>query len=76
MTGSPKRHHFIPKRYLEGFCRDGFLSVYDREKGEYRRQTPKNTALQTHYYSLEDEHGRRASRPCTAPASPRFAATG
>lgn len=59
MTGSPKRHHFIPKRYLEGFCRDGFLSVYDREKGEYRRQTPKNTALQTHYYSLEDEHGNK-----------------
>ncbi len=33
--------------------------VYDRVKGEYRRQTPKNTALQTHYYSLEDEHGNK-----------------
>ena len=33
--------------------------VYDREKAEYRRQTPKNTALQTHYYSIEDEHGNK-----------------
>jgi hypothetical protein len=35
------------------------LWVYDRDKGEYRQQTPKNTALQTHYYSLEDEQGNK-----------------
>ncbi len=33
--------------------------VYDREKGEYRQQTPKNTAVRTHYYSYEDEHGNK-----------------
>jgi hypothetical protein len=33
--------------------------MYDREKGEYRRQTPKNTGLQSYYYSIEDEHGNK-----------------
>ncbi len=49
------RHHFIPRRYLEGFCQEGFLSAYEGEKGEYRRPTPKETSLQTHLYNLEDQ---------------------
>jgi len=44
---------------LENFSRDGLLWVYDREKGEYRRQTPKNTTLQNHYYTLEDAEGNK-----------------
>lgn len=69
--GTTTRHHFIPRRYLEGFCQDGFLSAYEGEKGEYRRPTPKNTSLQTDFYSLEDEHGNndatnwRLSAPST-----------
>ncbi len=54
-TGTPTRHHFIPRRYLEGFCQEGFWSAYEGEIGEYRRPMPKDTSLQTHLYRLEDE---------------------
>jgi hypothetical protein len=53
--GASMRHHFIPRRYLEGFCQEGFWSAYEGEIGEYRRPTPKDTSLQTHIYSLEEE---------------------
>ena len=53
----PKRHHILPEFYLDGFCSEGMLWLYDRELDEYRRQTPRNTAVQTHYYSFTDESG-------------------
>lgn len=34
----PKRQHFLPRFYLEGFAREGLVAVYDREKGEVRLQ--------------------------------------
>jgi len=46
----PKRTHYLPESYLRRFCRNGILWVFDREEGEYRPQTPRNTALQRHYY--------------------------
>lgn len=55
----PKRHHFLPQFYLEGFCRNGLLSVYDRDKNEYRKQTPQNTALKKYYYSFEINDGEK-----------------
>ena len=54
---SPKRHHYLPQFYLKGFCRDEYLWVYDRKTNQVRRQTPINTAIQSHYYSVEDEDG-------------------
>ncbi len=49
----PKRHHFVPKFYLNNFCnKSRFLWIYDCNKKELRQQTPKNTAVQTHYYSF------------------------
>ena len=59
---SPKRHHYLPQFYLERFCRDGGFSVFDRETHEFRRQTPVNTALKSHYYSVEDENGKKDTR--------------
>jgi hypothetical protein len=53
----PKRHHFVPEFYLFGFTRDGMLSVYDREKNEFRRQPPKNTAVIGHYYAFINNEG-------------------
>lgn len=53
----PKRHHILPEFYLEGFCLEGTLWLYDRELDEYREQTPRNTTVQAHYYSFRDESG-------------------
>src|SRR3972149_6577246 len=56
---TPKRHHYLPQFYLEGFCRDDLLWVYDRDEKEYRQQTPQNTAVQKYYYSFENDNGER-----------------
>lgn len=58
LTG-PKRHHYLPQSYLEGFTRDGLLAVYDREKDEVRVQQPINTGVIGHFYTLEDSEGRK-----------------
>ena len=55
----PKKQHVIPRFYLDSFCRDGILSVYDRKNSEYRNQTPHNTAAIGHYYTFTDAEGRR-----------------
>lgn len=55
----PKKQHVVPRFYLDGFCRDGLLSVFDRQKTEFRIQTPHNTGAITHYYTFSDDEGRR-----------------
>ena len=59
MLSGPKRQHFLPRFYLEGFSRNGLLAVFDREKKEIRLQQPENTAVIGHFYTLEDAEGRR-----------------
>jgi hypothetical protein len=59
---SPKRHHYLPEFYLRGFCRDGRFWVFDREKTEFRLQTPTNTTVQTHFYSYRREDGSNDPR--------------
>lgn len=58
LTG-PKRHHYLPQSYLEGFCRDGVVFVYDRHLNEIKGQTPLNTGVVGHMYTLEDSQGRK-----------------
>jgi hypothetical protein len=58
LTG-PKRQHFLPQFYLEGFIKDGRLAVYDRVTNEVRVQQPVNTGVIGHFYTLEDEEGRK-----------------
>jgi len=55
----PKRHHFLPAFYLDGFCSDGVLCVFDRERHEYRVQQPRDTAVRRYYYAIEDAEGNR-----------------
>jgi len=55
----PKRQHYLPRFYLDGFATDGLVSVYDREKDEVRRQQPKDTAVIGRFYTMEDAQGRR-----------------
>jgi hypothetical protein len=59
MLKGPKRQHFLPRFYLEGFCRDGLVAVFDRDKDEVRLQQPINTAVIGHFYTQEDAEGRK-----------------
>ncbi|MBP0625168.1 DUF4238 domain-containing protein [Cupriavidus consociatus] len=55
----PKRQHYLPRMYLNGFTTGGGVAVFDRQTGEMRRQTVGNTGLETHIYTFEDDQGRR-----------------
>ncbi|ROM91073.1 DUF4238 domain-containing protein [Pseudomonas brassicacearum] len=55
----PKRQHFVPKFYLEGFTSAGWLGVFDRASGEIRKQRPKNVAVVGHLYTFEDHQDRK-----------------
>lgn len=55
----PKRQHFLPRFYLEGFAENGKLAVFDRDANEIRVQTPVNTGVIGHFYTLEDADGRK-----------------
>jgi hypothetical protein len=55
----PKRHHYLPEFYLRGFCRDGDLWLFDRQRDAFRKQTPENTGVQKLYYAFKDQAGAR-----------------
>jgi hypothetical protein len=55
----PKRQHFLPKFYLEGFTKNGMVAIFDRGKNEVRVQTPVNTCVIGHFYTMEDSEGRK-----------------
>lgn len=59
LTTGPKRHHYLPKSYLDGWVDDDkMLWLYDRKTNDYRQQTPKNTTVVGHLYTVEDEQQR------------------
>ena len=58
LTG-PKRQHFPPRFYLEGFTKDGKVAVFDRDKNEVRTQQPVNTGVIGHFYTMEDADGHQ-----------------
>jgi hypothetical protein len=58
-TTRPKRQHFLPKFYLDGFCVDGKLAVYDRTNGLIRVAQPLNTGVIGHFYTLTDADGNQ-----------------
>ena len=56
----PKRQHYLPRFYLEGFADDeGLVAVYDQKENVVRLQQPVNTAVIGHFYTMEDEQGRQ-----------------
>ena len=55
----PKRQHFLPSSYLNGFSKLGKLAIYDRKFDEVRTQTPKNTAVRNNFYTMNDDQGRK-----------------
>jgi transcription-repair coupling factor (superfamily II helicase) len=53
-----KRHHYVPQRYLSGFCDVPLqIHVYDRVRNEYRQQPVINTAVKKHYYRVKLKSG-------------------
>lgn len=59
--GTPRKHHFVPRAYLAGFCRQGtdHIALYDRAREAYRdRQRPKDLANIKDYYAIESEDGK------------------
>lgn len=59
LLNGPKRQHFLPRFYLDGFTRDGLLAVFDRDQNEVRIQKPESTGVIGHFYTVEDEQGRK-----------------
>lgn len=58
--GTPRKHHFVPRGYLAGFCRDGTdrFALYDRAREAYRdRQRPADVAHIKDFYAFEAEDG-------------------
>lgn len=51
----PKRHHFVPESYLNGFAEEGtdFLNVYSKSSGLWRRQKPNQVMVRNKYYRQE-----------------------
>lgn len=60
LLNGPKRQHFLPKFYLEGFAdKKGMVAVYDRKEDQVRVQQPINTGVIGHFYTVEDDQGRK-----------------
>jgi hypothetical protein len=57
MGNIPRRHHFLPKSYLEGFTKDEKVWVYDRTRNEFRQQSPRDTAVIRDFYVFENAKG-------------------
>ncbi len=55
----PRRHHYIPRFYLEGFVhsKTGKFSIFDRIRNQYRMQKPPNVGYVRDYYAVELNSG-------------------
>lgn len=54
----PKRHHYVPKFYLDRFCRDDKLWVHDRNDGTYKHLPPKSVGAEKNFYAFTDNDGK------------------
>lgn len=64
-------HHYIPKKYLLGFCKpvvDKHLWVYDRKYKLFKRKHINNVGTETDFYSSNDE--RTLNEEVEQPANP------
>jgi len=55
----PKKQHYVPKFYLKGFCRDGKLWMYDRDRGNLDQLRPETVGIAKDFYTFADEEDRR-----------------
>lgn len=55
---TPKKYHFLPRTYLEGFCVNSeMLYVYDKKREIYWKQKPSEIAFEKDFYLVKDENG-------------------
>jgi hypothetical protein len=62
---APKRQHFIPILHLKHFAGSdpqGQVWTYDAETSAVRSAVPKETAVQSHFYSAEGDDGAMDTR--------------
>ena len=54
-----KRHHFIPRMYLKGFCdQQGMIWTYHKnDLGKVHKQKPENTAVVKNFYAIHHSDG-------------------
>lgn len=60
--GKKKRHHYVPRFYLEGFVdprNQPFIWVYEKGNSGIRKQKAENIAFEKHYYSFETAIGEK-----------------
>jgi Protein of unknown function (DUF4238) len=62
-TPKPKRHHYVPRFYLDYFASEvspgrRLLWAYDKAGGAPRPQTPKDTAVESNFYTVDTITGR------------------
>jgi hypothetical protein len=62
-TPKPKRHHYVPRFYLDYFASEispghRLLWAYDKAGGAPRPQTPKDTAVESNFYTVDTTTGR------------------
>jgi hypothetical protein len=58
--GMPRKHHFVPRGYLAGFCAEGTerFALFDRARAGYRdRQAPAEVAHIRDYYAFDVGNG-------------------
>lgn len=52
----PVKQHYVPQTYLRNFTdSSGFIHTYRHENKKFIKQTPKNTAFQKNFYTIENE---------------------
>jgi len=59
-TTRKKKHHFIPRLYLEGFCdQQGMVWTYHKKDADKKShcQKPENTAFINYFYALYSDDG-------------------
>jgi hypothetical protein len=55
-----KRQHFIPRLHLQHFSGQepkGHVWTYDAQTGQVRSAVPEQTAVESHFYSIENDDG-------------------
>ena len=60
MAKDPKRHHHVPRAYLERFASDGLVRVRRRD-GTSFETNPINVAVESGFYDISDGIGAKSS---------------
>ena len=56
---NPKRHHYLPQVYLENFCQEGGLWIYNDIDKSIKNIPKINAAVINHFYTRENDDGTK-----------------